>query len=284
MRVGIDSYCFHRYFGEVYAGLQRDPGTRWTAFDFVAFARSLGVDGVSLESCFLPSRDQGFLAELKVALDEARLERAFAWGHPDGFEGGGNAAMLDDLMQHLPAARALGTTVMRIVGSSLAFRSVPVDEQIARLTPLLREAARVAAANGVVLGIENHIDFTSEDIVRLLDAVDSPHLRVTLDTGNALRVFEDPVVAARRLAPWVVATHIKDVTAGRGAPRDWTFWPSVPLGRGLIDLPGVFTALREARYAGLLCVEIDNVAPPHNVRPEEELVRESVEYLRQQVG
>ena len=29
MQIGIDSYCFHRYFGEIYAGLQTDPGTRW---------------------------------------------------------------------------------------------------------------------------------------------------------------------------------------------------------------------------------------------------------------
>jgi len=29
MKIGIDSYCFHRYFGEIYPGLQADPGTRW---------------------------------------------------------------------------------------------------------------------------------------------------------------------------------------------------------------------------------------------------------------
>ena len=97
MKVGIDSYCFHRYFGEVYPDVQTDPGVRWTAFDFVSFARSLKVDGVSLESCFLPTLDRSFLGELRSALDEAGLERAFAWGHPDGFEGGRKPEMLDDL-------------------------------------------------------------------------------------------------------------------------------------------------------------------------------------------
>ena len=29
MKVGIDSYCYHRYFGEVYPD-QKDPGVRWT--------------------------------------------------------------------------------------------------------------------------------------------------------------------------------------------------------------------------------------------------------------
>ena len=34
MKVGIDSYCYHRYFGEVYPD-QVDPGVRWTFHDFV---------------------------------------------------------------------------------------------------------------------------------------------------------------------------------------------------------------------------------------------------------
>ena len=28
MKVAIDSYCYHRYFGEIYPNLQADPGTR----------------------------------------------------------------------------------------------------------------------------------------------------------------------------------------------------------------------------------------------------------------
>ena len=54
MKVGIDSYCYHRYFGEVYPD-QEDPGVRWTFHDFVIRAAELGVDGVSLESCFIES-------------------------------------------------------------------------------------------------------------------------------------------------------------------------------------------------------------------------------------
>ena len=48
MKVGIDSYCYHRYFGEVYPD-QGDPGVRWTFQDFVNRAAELEVDGVSLD-------------------------------------------------------------------------------------------------------------------------------------------------------------------------------------------------------------------------------------------
>jgi hypothetical protein len=47
MKMGIDSYCFHRLFGEVYEG-QPVPDNAMTMEDFLAFAVELGVDGVSL--------------------------------------------------------------------------------------------------------------------------------------------------------------------------------------------------------------------------------------------
>ena len=72
MKVGIDSYCFHRFFGEVY-GHQAPPPFQMTVFDFLDFAKEVGVDGVSLESCFLPSFDKGFLAELKARPGELHV-------------------------------------------------------------------------------------------------------------------------------------------------------------------------------------------------------------------
>ena len=43
MKVGIDSYCYHRYFGEVYPD-QQDPGVRWTFQDLVPRSGPRRVD------------------------------------------------------------------------------------------------------------------------------------------------------------------------------------------------------------------------------------------------
>ena len=51
MKVGIDSYCYHRFMGGAYPDLERDPGFRLTVFDVLARARALGVHGVSIEAC-----------------------------------------------------------------------------------------------------------------------------------------------------------------------------------------------------------------------------------------
>lgn len=283
IHLGIDSYCFHRSFGDLWPGLDEDPGRRWTVFDVIAFARELGVAGVSLETCFMPSLDSGFLRELRNALDAASLERVLAWGHPTGLDGGTNPAALEDLRRHLASAVSLGTPTMRIV-ASLTRYSPELEVQFSHtLVPVLREAVRAAADQGIVLAIENHGDFTAAALLRLLEQVDSPWLRITLDTGNALRILEDPVEAARTLAPYTVATHIKDVTASHGSPYDFLFWPATPVGQGAIDIPAILQILSETGYAGLLCVEVDNPAAPWRHLSEEELVRQSIAYLREQV-
>src|SRR3569833_120957 len=104
MKVAIDSYSYHRYFGEWYQGLQDDPGERISVFDFLARAVRHGVAGVSLESCFLPT-DDAFVVRLRAALDAAGLARVWAWGHPHGLRSGTDHAAAQDLVRHLAIAQ-----------------------------------------------------------------------------------------------------------------------------------------------------------------------------------
>ena len=277
MNVGIDSYCYHRYFGEVYPD-QQDPGVRWTFHDFVNRAVELGVQSVSLESCFFESTEPVYLGQLKAVLDEKGLERVLAWGHPDGLEAGRNRDAWREMNSLIPKARLLGADVMRIVASSLQFRYQPHGPQIEAVVKMLNESVQIAADHGVVLAIENHIDYTSAEICEVLERVGSPALRVNFDTGNALRMMEDPVAAARRLGPYTVATHTKDVEACRHVrPEEWYFFSSVPVGTGLIDIPGVVTALKECGYQGSLAVESDH---HKDNQDEDQLVAQSVAYLK----
>jgi sugar phosphate isomerase/epimerase len=277
MKVGIDSYCYHRYFGEVYPD-QQDPSIRWTFHDFVNRAAELDVDGVSLESCFFESLEAEYLAEIKAALDERGLERVLAWGHPDGLEAGRNEDAWREMNALIPKAQFMGADIMRIVASSLMFRNEPHGPQIDAIVKMLTESVRIAEDCGVLLAIENHIDYTSAEIEEILERVDSDSLKVNFDTGNTLRMMEDPVAAARRLGPYTVATHTKDVDACRHVrPEEWFFFSSVPVGTGLIDMPGVVRALKETGYEGVLAVESDH---HKDHQDEDELVAQSVAYLK----
>jgi sugar phosphate isomerase/epimerase len=281
MKVGIDSYCYHRYFGEIYPD-QPDPGVRWSFHDFVRRAGELGVDDVSLESCFFDSLEPGYLAELGAVLDEHRLSRVLAWGHPDGLEAGRNEEAWRQMNALIPKAVCIGAGIMRIVASSLMFRFEPHAPQIEAIVRMLKQSVKIARDHGVILALENHIDYTSAEILEILERVDSDALKVNFDTGNTLRMMEDPVAAARRLGPYTVATHTKDVAACRHVrPEEWYFFSSVPVGTGLIDIPGVVRALAESGYQGVLAVESDH---HKDNQDEDQLVAKSIAYLKSLVA
>ena len=127
--------------------------------------------------------------------------------------------------------------------------------------------------------MENHIDYTSAEIQEILERVGSDALKVNFDTGNTLRMMEDPVAAARRLGPYTVATHTKDLDACRHVrPEEWYFFSSVPVGTGLIDMPGVVCALQESGYDGVLAVESDH---HKDNQDEDQLVADSIAYLKE---
>lgn len=275
MKLAIDSYCYHRFFGEIYPGLEDDPGQRMSLLEFVDRAAAHRVQGVSLESFMLDGIDP---AALRDQLDAAGLERVWAWGHPRGLASGTDASALGDLFRHVDVAATIRAGVMRICAGGRSTRTLTWAEHRDLLVPLLRGAADYAAKRHVVLAIENHIDLSTDEMIELIEMLDHPSIGVCLDTANNLRLFEDPAVAIERLAPHARAVHLKDITAHRGSPRDFGFWPSVPLGRGLIDIPRALAALRRAGYAGLLALEIDFLHPDHT--PEEAAIADSLAYLR----
>jgi len=282
MKVGIDSYCYHRYFGEVYDN-QEKPAQTWTLEDFIKRAKELNVDGVSLESCFV-RLDRAYLSEIKGMLDEAGIERVWAWGHPDGLEGGKNEQEFGKMLENFEYAKEIGAPIMRVVGSSLMFRNEPHEAQIERLSTMFAKAVKTAEQYDIKMAIENHIDFNSAEILQLLDNVGSPYFGVNFDTGNFIRVLDDPVKAAEKLAPHVLATHVKDVKLLDSVPADtWYFFSSVPIGQGLVDVKGVAQALKNSGYDGVLALEIDSLHPDY-AGQEDQVVEESVKQLRALTG
>jgi sugar phosphate isomerase/epimerase len=278
MKVAIDSYCYHRYFGDHYAGLQQPAAKSMTIWDFLKRAQQLGVAGVSLETCYFPSLNEDFLTRLKDALDERSLERVWAWGHPSGLCSGANREAARDAIRHIGRARRIGANVMRIVGGSRQTRPDSFAVHKRRLVKMLRRLLPAAEEHGVVLAMENHIDLTADEMVDVITTVDSRWLGVCLDTGNNLRLHEDPVLVAKKLAPFARATHIKDLWVRRGDPKDFAFWPSVPLGKGLVDIPQVLGFLKKAHYRGLLAIEVDFLHPDFG--EEDRAVAASVRYLK----
>ncbi len=112
------------------------------------------------------------------------------------------------------------------------------QEQYDRTTEVLRRLAPMAADHGVTITVELHVDLTTRELERLIQAVDSPSVRVNLDTANPLGLLEDPVEAARVLAPYTVTSHYKDGCI-HVTDEGYTWQAGAPLGTGLVDLKEV---------------------------------------------
>jgi len=279
MKVGIDSYCYHRFFGEVYPQ-QVPPQRKMTLEDFLDRANELEVDGVSLESCFFPRFDSAYLLDVKKILDSYGKDRVYAWGHPDGLEGGANQRAYQDMVASIERARTIGASVMRVVGSSLMFRNQPHKPQLERLVRMFSDAVSFAKECGVRLAVENHIDFTAEEMLWLITQVNSPFLGINFDTGNFVRLLDDPVKGMEKLAKYVYATHIKDLKPQKGVAADeWYFLSSTPVGDGIVDNLRLARLLAAAEYQGFLAVEIDFLHPDYH-DDEDQAVAKSVQQLK----
>ena len=252
-----------------------------TLENFIDRAKELGVDGVSLESCFIPNKDDSaYLKSVKDRLDAYKFDRVFAWGHPDGLEGGKNKKEFKAMVASLDQAEQIGAKVMRVVGSSLMFRFEDHQQQIKRLVKMFKQAARIAQDRGIKLAIENHIDFTSDEILQILQEVDSPYFGLNFDTGNFARLLDDPVKGMEKLAKYTLATHFKDLRVNpQAAVNDWYFFSTTPVGEGFVNNVQLARLLKKAKYKGMLAMEIDFLHPDFN-NDEDAAVAQSVAYLR----
>jgi inosose dehydratase len=74
-------------------------------------------------------------------------------------------------------------------------------------------------------------------------------------------VAADPVKAIRQYRSWIEVLHLKDV--GQVGAVGWAGgYEFVELGRGRVDVPGVFAALRDIAFDKWAIVELDSCADP----------------------
>lgn len=126
------------------------------------------------------------------------------------------------------------------------------DEVFSRLIEGLREVLDYAESRGVVVAFEPEpgmfID-RMERFEQLLDRLRSPSLRLTLDIGHLQCEAELPLGdSIRRWAGWLANVHLEDMRTGKHE--------HLMFGEGEIDFGEVFAALRDAKYAGGVYVEL----------------------------
>ena len=238
--IGLCVYGIAYTAGFVGRGTPRANPHPLDAIGFLDLAAKLRLSAIEVPFSYMHPQEDG--AALRAYVEEARERglRVISAGLP---------IEVEPFRRHLAICKQLGITTVRCVLSSvLCGDRRPIgglegwnrhlDEKIA----ILKEIAPVAEEAGVRIGVENHQDATSADLVYLCQTVDSPNVGITLDTGNPLAVAEDPVIFARTILPYLVHVHLKDYRM-TPSPEGYRIFHCA-IGAGVVDYPALFDLFR----------------------------------------
>jgi sugar phosphate isomerase/epimerase len=247
-------------------------------FEWLALAAGLDLDGVELYPRFFASLEPAYLNEVRHALTDNGLQMPMLCNSPD-FTQPDPA----DRAREVEAARRIIGLTAELGGSYcrvLSGQDRPgLDAQAALgwVIDALASLVRDAAAAGVVLVIENHYkdglwlypEFAQSHrrYFAILDAVDSPWLRVQYDPSNAIVAGEDQYDLLERVLPRVATVQASDRYLEGGTIEDLRRRAADPshgyapflkhgvIGRGLNDYDRIFATLARAGWDGWVSIE-----------------------------
>jgi 3-oxoisoapionate decarboxylase len=161
--------------------------------------------------------------------------------------------------QQLAAAKAAGARCVRLACLSgrryESFHSMAEwREFVARSKDGIRRMVALAERAHLAVAMENHKDWTGEEMAALMKEYSSEYLGVCLDFGNNLSLLDDPYEVIEALAPYTISTHMKDSRVSMG-PKGLLLG-DVVLGDGVLDMQRILELLRKGGRNPKLSLEM----------------------------
>jgi sugar phosphate isomerase/epimerase len=217
--------------------------------EFLEHANTLGAGGIQMP---LTSREPDYIRKLRArAGDLGMYFEAIA-----SLPGKGDSTAFESTAAAAKEAGALAIRVNCLPGRRYEnFTNLADWEQaVAQSHERIDAALRIVEKHQVPLAIENHKDWTADEMVALMKAKASRWLGVCLDTGNNIALLDDPMAVVEALAPYAISTHIKDM--GTAPYPDGFLLSEMPLGEGMLDMHRIVETIRRARPETRLTLEM----------------------------
>ena len=127
-------------------------------------------------------------------------------------------------------------------------------EFVARSKDGIRRMVALAERARLPVAMENHKDWTGEELAALMKEYSSEYLGVCLDFGNNLSLLDDPYEVVEALAPYTISTHMKDSRVSMGTNK--LLLGDVVLGDGVLDIARILELLRKGGRNPRLSLEM----------------------------
>lgn len=263
-RIGVSTYSFWGFQRDEFKPIER----------CIDLAAEMGFDGVEILEVQMTDRSIPALQALKRraflhGLDLMGLSTHQGFVTPDADK---RRESLEHTTRCIERAYEMGIPTIRVNtgrwGTSKDFDALMANRGVEPPLPghddeegfgwviaAFEQLVPIAERHGVILGLENHwgLGRTAAGVLRVVDAIDSPWLRITMDTGNFL---EEPYEQLASLAPKTALVQAKTYQGGGR-------WYTLEL-----DYPRIARILDAADFRGYVSLEFEGKADPLTAIPE----------------
>ncbi len=263
--IGVSTYSFWQFNG---------PKEDVPIEQCIEKAARMGFDGIELLLVQMTSEEPAYLQSLKRKAFHAGLD-LMGFSTHQGFLRPDKAYRDENIaktIHQLELAYQLGIPTMRLNtgrwGTSESFNALMANKGIEPtiegytdedgfewVIDSIEQCIPTAEKCGVVLGLENHwgLGLTAAGVKRIVDAINSPWLQMTLDTGNFLENRKEQMTA---MAPQTCLVQAKTYHGGGK-------WYELD-----IHYPWIGQLMRDHNYRGYISLEFEGNESPNTAVPK----------------
>lgn len=247
LKLSLNAYSFSKALNDRVKG--RGPGM--TLFDLLDFCAEQDFDAVDPTGYFFP----GYPAVPTDQYINNFKRRAFQLGLDISGTGIRNdfcnpdkdarAKDVQHIKEWIEVAAKLGAPVIRVFATNQKSGKpdgYSWDEVASWMADNIRECVEHGEKFGVIVGVQHHTYFlkTTDQMIKLLEMVDSPWCGLIVDTGCFLS--DDPYAEIERVLPYAVNFQIKEKLYGKESDTE-------------TDLAKLFRIIRDSGYRGYVPIE-----------------------------
>jgi sugar phosphate isomerase/epimerase len=226
--------------------------------ELAKMAVSLGAAGIQGP---MPDLTDSAVRQLREALESNGLY----------FEGAASVPFKESdstlFEKQLSAAKAAGARCVRVgCLSGRRYETFHTMQEwlefVGRCKDGILRMAKLAERARLAIALENHKDWTGEELAALMKQYSSEYLGVCLDFGNNLSLLDDPYEVVEAVAPYTISTHMKDsrvsfgtIGAANGGAKGLLLG-DVVLGDGVLDIARILELLRKGGRNPKLSLEM----------------------------
>ena len=219
-----------------------------SVFDLLQFCADTGFEGVDITGYYLKGYpavpDDDYLYKVKRTAFGLGLEIS-GTGVRNDFtiaDKARRAQEVELVKKWIEVAAKLGAPVIRVFAGNQKNEGISKEKVTDWILGDIRTCVEYGKQHGVIIGLQNHNDFiqTADQVVSMIDAVNSEWLGLILDTGS-FRV-KDPYDEIKKSVSYAVNWQIKENVFINGREVE-------------TDMPRLVRIIMDSAYKGYLPIE-----------------------------